>query len=361
MEVAGLAIGAISMVTAWNACVQAFDTVSSARRIGFDHEIIQVKLEVERVRLLAWGEMVGLAIVQPGQSDPDRILDPRLNREDMRGTILKLLGCIQHVFNDTESLQRKYGLKRDIGATTGDSSSTLMISPNDGQLVLSSIFKRAYTSLQKSAMVYQQKTPLKLKARWAIGDRTKFLDLVAEIRGFNDSLVSLFPDITSKTAERLREDIDASDEVDSLQLLEQASVDGHEEIWESASMRLSNLGATATGAPTASLADNETETSSIKLQPVVPRPAIGSDAQHLPEGKARELSELEKQLDATEVFRNEKNSGTLSCEVMTGYPRASAWVHWTGDTGSSRYWDDELKGFVTSAHGAFGTYLPWSA
>ncbi|KIM22050.1 hypothetical protein M408DRAFT_29057, partial [Serendipita vermifera MAFF 305830] len=360
MEVAGLVIGAIGMVTAWNACVQAFDTVGSVGSFGLDHQIIQVKLEVERVRLLSWGEMVGLATVQPGQSNPDHIVDQRLNRDDMRETVMKLLGCIQHVFNDTDSLQRKYGLKQDTSAAGGETLS-LITTSNGGQLILKSVFKRAYVNLQKSAKEYQQNTPLKLRARWAIGDKAKFLDLIAEIRGFNDSLVSLFPDVTSKTAARLREDIDASDEISSLQLLEQASADEHEDIWESASMRLSNLGQTATGPSIAPFEDKKTETASIAQVPVN---NDGDDSweddngQPVTKAAKRELSELEKQLEALESFCKRKSSGGLICRVSSGGLRCYASVYWEGDNRdhSFSHWDDELKGFVPSAHQAFDVY-----
>ncbi|KIM22049.1 hypothetical protein M408DRAFT_29056 [Serendipita vermifera MAFF 305830] len=361
MEIAGLAVGAISMVTAWNTCVQAFDTIGSVGTFGLDHQIIQVKLEVERVRLLAWGEMVGLATVRPGQADPDRIVDQRLNREEMRETVLKLLGCIQNVFNDTDSLQRKYDLKQEPSAAAGTFSSPTTTS-DGGQIVLKSIFKRAYINLQNSAREYQQNTPLKLKARWAIGDKMKFLDLISEIRGFNDSLVSLFPDITSKTATQLREDIDASEEISSLQLLEQASVEGHDDIWESTSMRLSNLGQTVTGSSVVPLEDDKTERASVTQ-------GLGNDdgsntrkddlGQPLTQAAERELTELEKQLKAINSFCRKKMIGAIRCGlVIGGFSRPSAYVDWEGDTRDRgfRHWDDERKGFVPSAHDAFAIY-----
>jgi Prion-inhibition and propagation len=48
-EVASLVVG---VVAAWKSCVQVFDIVDSGRRYGMDYEILRIKLEVERIRLL---------------------------------------------------------------------------------------------------------------------------------------------------------------------------------------------------------------------------------------------------------------------------------------------------------------------
>ena len=63
-----------------------------------DYKVLRVKLEVERIRLLVWGGAVGLSEVERGKPSPDA----RLNREDVRTVVLRLLGCIQHVFEHSE-------------------------------------------------------------------------------------------------------------------------------------------------------------------------------------------------------------------------------------------------------------------
>ena len=49
---------------------------------------------------------LALAKLRAGRPSPDT----RLNREDIRSAVLRLLGCIQHVFENAERLQDKYGL-----------------------------------------------------------------------------------------------------------------------------------------------------------------------------------------------------------------------------------------------------------
>jgi hypothetical protein len=45
----------------FSTCLDALDTISSIARYGINHEILQVKVEVEKVRLLLCGQAVGLA------------------------------------------------------------------------------------------------------------------------------------------------------------------------------------------------------------------------------------------------------------------------------------------------------------
>ncbi|KAG8752104.1 hypothetical protein FRC14_007342 [Serendipita sp. 396] len=365
-EVAGLVIGAISMVTLWNTCVQAFDTVASGRNYGYDYEVLRVKLEVERIRLLAWGEAVGLASVQKETTDPSKAIDTRLNRAEMRDTVLRLLGCIQHVFEDTQALQRKYGLKQESLLGGGGSQIHLALPSSETQQVLALVFKRAYSNLQRSANEYQQSTPLRLKTMWAISDKAKFIHFVAEIRGFNDSLVHLFPDMVTKTNNTLREDIDSSEEIRGLQLLQQASSEDHEEISETASERLNHLGATMASL----LDDQKTETASEAPLPLVPVKQAQATAQKganpLPkEGDANtpvqtyKETELEKELDKMEAFCDEKSRGALTCSVFSAdwSARWTASVYWQGsDRAWIRSFGDDYKGFVPSVHTAFDLY-----
>lgn len=81
-----------------------------------DFEILRVKLEIERIRLLAWGSAVGL-----GNNHPDYRLDGRGTRH----TIVELLGCVEHVFSSSEKLQKRYGLRQEAAADAhGDISET---------------------------------------------------------------------------------------------------------------------------------------------------------------------------------------------------------------------------------------------
>lgn len=246
--------GAVSVITLWQTCVQAFDIVTSGQRYGVDSEIAHIKLEVERVRLLMWGQAVGLADGQrlttgtsSAASSPSssRPLDPRLNTREVGDAVTRILGCIQLLFKDTGALQRRYGLQREYEASSL-LPNFLTRSPSSTN-VLDSIFIRAYASLQKSSKNNQAGLSLRRRARWAIVDKNRFDILISEIRGFNDSLGALFPEVLSDTKIKLREEIEASDEVGSLRLLQQASATDYAELSDTASHRLTSLKQRASG------------------------------------------------------------------------------------------------------------------
>jgi hypothetical protein len=90
-------------------------------------EILHIKLQVERIRLLVGGEAVGLSEVE----------SPGLNREEVRTVVLRLLGCIQHVVEHSEQLGERYGL-RPVQTTALD----VQEPPSQSQLILGPIFKR---------------------------------------------------------------------------------------------------------------------------------------------------------------------------------------------------------------------------
>ena len=253
------------------------------------------------------------------------------------------------------------------------------------QTPLRSIFKRAYKTLQNSANDYQQNASLKRKTMWAINDKSKFLKLIAEIKGFNDSLASLFPDVVSKTADTLRNDIQESEEIRSLVILQEASADDHLDISDSASDRLERLGATATDTHTILAGDkqlvkappkraktkNETTgmTSSSNevakvtreesqgdeddLQDVVLNEDVSEDVE-----QDEEVDELTKQFSKIDRFVDAKQKGMLTCSVYHAdwSAHCHASVYWQGETNDRDFspWADRDKGFITMPHDALG-------
>ena len=326
MDVTGFKI---SVVTAWQTCVQVFEIIDSGKNYGMDYEVLRVKLEVERIRLLVWGEAVGLSEVEQGKPMPDA----RLNREDVRTVVLRLLGCIQHVFEPSERLQDRYGL-RPVQPTIVDTQEP----PTQSQMILGPIFKRAYESLRRSAKDRQRTTPLTKKTIWAVHDKTKFQTLIAEIKDFNDSLDALFPDLSSQTAHLIRTDIDQSFEIRDLQILQEATADDHEEISETASMRLETLGTIDTIS-----------------QPSAPT-VTGEDDDE--EGDVTENDNvLTKEMVALDKYVHKKNEGALTLSIFgpqSFSARVTAEVFWDGAQQRDAFWNDREMGFVKLSHPSFG-------
>lgn len=135
-DVAGLVLGVVAL---WKTCVEVFETVDSNRKYGMDYELLRVKLEVERIRLHSWDDSVGLR----ENNNNTRRPDPRLERDDVANTVMRVLGCIHHLFEDSERLQNIYGLQ----PSTADAKT--MFTTAAGQPILGMVFKKAYEGLKK--------------------------------------------------------------------------------------------------------------------------------------------------------------------------------------------------------------------
>lgn len=182
------AAGFISGVIAtWKACLEISDIIDRRGEYGRDHEGLLVKLDVERNRLLTWGNAVGLGDAGHDSSS----LHSRLQLDDVRTTVTCLLGRIRHVFERADSPGNPYGLRPAAPR------------PTQSQRTMGMAFKRAYGVLRKSARGRQQETPLPEKTLWAIRDGKKFQRMVDEINGFSDDLERLFAeDISDCTGAR---------------------------------------------------------------------------------------------------------------------------------------------------------------
>jgi hypothetical protein len=198
-----------------------------------------------------------------------------------------------------------------------------------------------------------------------VRDRNKFEVLVAELRGFNDSLESLFPDAQMKIAEAMRNDIDAAVEVHELQLLQQAMARDHEGLSEQASVRLEALGATVS-ARTELLSETDDGSDTIGIAVREPDEAdeeipIGSrqDGTHLPITEAQpEMDELSKRLREVDLLVKKKSAGALTASLIgpfSGLARVSVYVDRDGHKEREfSSWDNRDKGFVSTKHASFG-------
>jgi len=381
-EVAGLAIGVAAL---WKTCVQVFDVVESGRRYGMDYELLRVKLEVERMRLFNWGEAIGLSDNDaPGENDtvagaaggsavdPARVLftgrpDARLQKEDMNRTVIRLLGCIEHLFEDSEQLQNAYGLRPATPLVAAqDVVSTTLAGASLGRFILGAVFKKSYEALKRNARERQSTTTMARRTMWAIHDKKKFQAMVAEIRGFNDSLQSLFPESRDKIVEVMRTNVEASASINELQLLQEATSEDHADISDVATARLEELGAPST-ARTDLLSE---QLDALAL--VATEEEIDNDAELVEriddlEGAAAvtidpAVAVFEKRRNKIKVFFEKKRHGALSLEVDGPYQysaRVTTNCYWSGKE-PGRWWDDRGKGYKTLTHSAFGTRCPLS-
>jgi hypothetical protein len=146
-----------------------------------------------------------------------------------------ILSCMRRLFEDSGSLTRRYGLQAT--KTTGS------IATSDENNALSTTFRKTYVRLQVSASQIQRTSSMVAAVKWAIKDKKRFERFVEDLRGFNDSLALLFPEIDADSRQIMADEIKESTDLNGLQIVEQAvsDLDGGESLVEAASVRITQL------------------------------------------------------------------------------------------------------------------------
>jgi hypothetical protein len=182
-------------------------------------------------------------------------------------------------------------------------------------LLLAAIFAKPYANLRGSSRNRQLNTHIGRRTLWAIHDARRFQALVAEIRGFNDSLETLFPGSKSKVAEEMRLDVERSDDVLELQLL-QGAIAG--ELSDCASARLEVLVASAHSIRS-HLLTSETDDATIGPEEQQDNVSVRSNDDTGGSTTARQieppLTEMQRQIELVERFRKKKQTGALTLSL----------------------------------------------
>lgn len=217
MEVTGLVISVAGLASLFSTCVRLFDVIGAGRRHGRDYQVLLCKLEVERLRLVLWGENVGIPghatsdeqrekVTQPAEI-PHVAVNPCLGHPEISSSIFNILSCLKLVFEDAETLEQRYGLiKRDHSMSLVERS------------LRSLEFNRAYVKLRLQINETQRSAKFTAKARWAVSDMTKFRALIEDIKGFNDGLYNLIPVISATDLAKIPAEIRLSDNPQSLEI-----------------------------------------------------------------------------------------------------------------------------------------------
>ena len=173
-EAAGLAIGAVALASLFSTCIECFDYYQSAVDAEKEIKTALVSLDLEKTRLLIWGDQVG--ICKTSARDRSPYLDKHEN------SITSTLEQLQRLLSDADEVRDTYGCvriqtERQYGSlrTRDDASRSfkrLFVSEWD-------IFKKKYLP---------QASNLPLRSRWAIRGSAKFRGLILDVRDLIDGL-----------------------------------------------------------------------------------------------------------------------------------------------------------------------------
>ncbi|SCO85929.1 related to small s protein [Fusarium oxysporum] len=188
MEVAGLTLGAVALVSLFKDCVDLFSMITAARDLGKDAALLDTKLDVERTLFLQWSERVGLL-----KQDSTNTL---FCDEDTRQIVSRVLESVKSLLSESQALQRDYGLKK-VDVTKPTTEYTLTESTTGYKGVSSHRFARFLKQfealkIQTTDADRQSKFKRTTKQfRWVVLD--KFNYLIDHLSYFNSSLNNLVP------------------------------------------------------------------------------------------------------------------------------------------------------------------------
>jgi len=178
MEPIGLTL---SITGLFAASLNVLDRISAAKSYGKDYQIFITKVKTERLKLLLWGQAVGLTPATDGISaSPQQLQDPRI--ED---AVCELLTWSVQLFEDSEKVKRRHN-------SSGSST----------RAFIALLPRRSSTTRQISAMTIdnahenlriRHKASTMMKIRWAISGKRKSEKLLEDLSYFVNKLHELVP------------------------------------------------------------------------------------------------------------------------------------------------------------------------
>jgi hypothetical protein len=175
-EVVGLTIGALALLSTFKDCIDLFSTISAAKSLGADYELLNTKLDIEKLIFLQWVDRVRLV--------DDRNYDRRLDEPRINKGVWSILAAIRLLLSESSQLQTRYGMKRVEVDTTVDRT---ISEPRMHQ------FMRDFEKMSLRIHATQMDASVKQRFRWVVRDRGEFSTLIQELSGLINRLNTIIP------------------------------------------------------------------------------------------------------------------------------------------------------------------------
>jgi len=256
-EIVGIALGVAGLaglIGTFKDTIELFGLLTDTRHVSRQLEILDTRLDIEKLLLLQWADRVRLLY-------PD--YDKRLDNPDTRRLVLRILAIIRFTLSDADTLRQSYGL-RDVDQPlldtlpAGDNSATERlitagVAPEmfaldepilplgNGATSTSSAptqFRQRWRisqarmgkftkALQRKTETEGQGTSAHRRARWIISDKEKFQLLIQDLEKLVsklDSIVPAAPGDAGSLREVARGDLaPIRDDIDQLSIVVEAS------------------------------------------------------------------------------------------------------------------------------------------
>ncbi|PGH14411.1 hypothetical protein AJ79_03054 [Helicocarpus griseus UAMH5409] len=211
-EKEGDILGSIS--TAWNSCIRLYCSFDLR---ADEQDIVQLllasHLETAKIRLFAWGKVIGLDLVsESGSVEHGLPLHPsatKLKREDVGGVVLRILLAIQRMLECFKSTREFHGIAV-AAAATDDSGDSDEAARHD----TAPDIKEFYSNLRQTVA---SQCGIRLKSRditWFIHDKLEFGVFMTTFGKAVRSLEEPLPEVKGDVQETMRNGLGYDGKVD---------------------------------------------------------------------------------------------------------------------------------------------------
>lgn len=176
-EAAELGIGVVCLAGLFSTAVQWFEYVQTGKDFGLDFQSAQLELDICRLRVLRWGDAVGLTET----FTEARVLPAGVGEaaEDVRFAE-RTLGQINNLFEKIDNASKKY-------VTTHTATAVC-----DSDLDLDQKYMNLRQFMQNAAVKRQRTMSFKKKFQWAVHGKSNLDKLLAEVKSLTDALTTTF-------------------------------------------------------------------------------------------------------------------------------------------------------------------------
>ncbi|KAF2999115.1 hypothetical protein E8E14_003292 [Neopestalotiopsis sp. 37M] len=209
-EAAGLALGILGIASLFTSCVENFDIVVRAKEFSKDFDLQCTLLSVQRFRLSAWGETLGLA----GSSRLQRRYKRAIERQDVQSLLTSTLNQLQLLLSQADVVNGRYALQDEVN----NKVDLDLVASSHGMTIFRESFERFRNRLKRN----QKQKSVWMVTRWSVHDQPKFEMLVTNITKLIDGLEAITAHIGLLAQQRtkLEEEIASLSDTESLRLLQ---------------------------------------------------------------------------------------------------------------------------------------------
>ncbi|KAM0427480.1 hypothetical protein ACHAPT_007440 [Fusarium lateritium] len=196
-EAVGTALGVVGVLgQLFAGCVKAYGFFTTAANLDNDSQRLLCKVRIEEMRLVVWGRDWGVA-----EGRLEAHLESTRNPQ-LRSLALQILGELHSAVTDFNKLKDRYGLVDEEGGKSaslevkGGKTKGGKKSPSPSRRGSRDDESRKSNGLVKTSSASSERSwgkELGLRAKWVIGDKDKFINLLKDLRDYNDGLERLFP------------------------------------------------------------------------------------------------------------------------------------------------------------------------